>query len=109
LGAISDRSGVDLDAIKRFLNINGTAEDTDLEEMLAEAKDLADQHCDNEFLDADDEEGPIPPRVERWIKATVARFYEIRENGKKSESVNGVGGVDYGDVDYSGLTWIPYL
>lgn len=107
MGAIADRSSTNLAKVKQFLAINGTNEDADLADMLEEAKSLADQYCDDLYLNADGSEKDIPRHVELWIKTTVARFYSFRENGKKSESVNGVGQVEYGPVDYSGLVWVP--
>jgi hypothetical protein len=107
LGAISDRSVTDLDKIKAELNVNGTADDGVLEDMLGEAKDLADAWCDNPFVNANGKKLPIPSRVERWIKGTVARWYQQPENGKTSETVVGVGASQFGPVDYTGLPWRP--
>lgn len=99
--------------LKRYLGLplvgGDPEEDKDLKAMLAEAKDLADEYCDNPFLDADGQPAAIPPRVDRWVKSTVARWYQARENGKQSETVPGAGTTQWGPVDYTGLPWRPYV
>lgn len=116
MGPIAERSKVTLDVIKRYLGLStetdchgDVEEDRDLKAMLVEAKDLADEYCDNSFIDAAGREAPIPPRVDRWVKSTVARWYQLRENGKQSEAIPGVGDSTWGPVDYTGLPWKPYV
>lgn len=111
--AIRDRSSTYLKDVKAWLEIpeEDTSYDGLLAPLLEAVKARADEHCDNDFVDANGAEADIPSSVELWIKTTVARFFSFRENGVTQEQLASVGSAALGPLDYSGLnpSWGVYL
>lgn len=112
MGAVVDRSTVDLALVKTALGLNGTAQDDFLTLLLDAAKEDADDFLGNDFTDDDDNELDIPKYIDRWVLKEVIRDYENRPNGLMSEAIGRNGGpVTWSERCYKGLwrKWKPRI
>lgn len=106
MGAVADRSSVDVELVKSYLRLDGTADDDLLEFLLEAAKDDADDYLGNDFGGGD-----IPPKVDRWVLKEVLRDYENRPAGLSQQNIAALGNVTWAVRDYSGIAsrWEPRL
>lgn len=100
-----DASGAktDVEVVKEHLRIDGDADDATIGIYIAAAKRQADRFCQNPFVDADGEDEDIPEDVAQWILEAVGRAYELRSSGAQSQSLSGVGSMNWSEIDHGKL------
>lgn len=100
MGAIADKTRLNLATAKEFLHVNesDTSQDNVIQLLLDAAVNDADLFCNNPFTDK-----PIPAAVDLWILQRVARTFSVRPAGIKSENINSLGTIQYDPADFSGL------
>lgn len=95
---------VTVEFCRNYIKGPRASEDAVIQFLLDAAKNAADEHLGNDFLDEDGEELPIPEVVERWIVQQVARDYHLKPQGLTSEMVVNLGSITFGPRDYSDIT-----
>lgn len=101
MGAVKERSLIDLAAAKKHLRVKSDAFDVIIQNYLDAAKDKADDFCNNAFVDADGVALPIPGNVENFVLTLVGRLFDNPDNGLQMDQTAGVGNLNWGDIDYS--------
>jgi len=94
-------SKTNLEVVKEFLRVDGSAEDVTLTLALNAAKRCADRIVNKEYLDDDGEDAEIPEDVGMWVLQAVGRWYELRASGKTNEAMSMLGSTTWGDMDTS--------
>ena len=98
MGAITDRVDISLETVKAYLFIDNNHEDTVLEILRQSAITEAETYCNNDFVDV-----PIPYPIKTWVLRRIARMYEQRAEGKKSEQISGLTSTTWGDNELNEL------
>lgn len=111
MGAVADRATTTIQHVKDYIGINGTDHDALLTILLNAAKSDADDFLGNDFEDDEGVELDIPAKVERWLLKEVARDWENKPAGLKSENHSALGPVTWAERDYAGLwsRWEPRI
>lgn len=102
MGAIRERLDLDLDTVKAYLFIDTKHEDTVLEILLNSALEVADQYCNNPFIE-NGRELPIPEDVKLWVLQRISRDYHRRSEGKSQEQTSGLGSTTWGEEEFKAL------
>jgi hypothetical protein len=105
MGAIKERIDLDLDTVKSYLFIDTDHEDAVLEILLKSALEVADQYCNNDFIEHG-RELPIPEDIRLWVLQRISRDYHRRSEGKSQEQTSGLGSTTWGEQEFEALQ--PY-
>lgn len=102
MGAIKERINLDLDTVKAYLFIDTDHEDTVIKILLDSALEVADQYCDNPFIEHG-LELEIPENITLWVLQRVSRDYHRRSEGKNQEATSGLGSTTWGEEEFEAL------
>lgn len=98
MGAVKENFPYDAELVKNFLQIDN--DEPILELFFEAAKEDADNYCNNPFLV--DGEVVIPATVKLWVLRRMARYYEHRVSGVRSQS-DAMGSIAWHPEDFEGL------
>lgn len=120
MGAIKDRSTVDLKTAIRFSQLTvDTCDNTWLSILLGGVKDAADGYCNNNFVledkygcpilddDGEEQERDIDDGVETWILRKFTRIATYRASGSNEISDAEVGSIKLDKKDWAEL--MPFV
>lgn len=105
--AIQDRLSLTLAEVKEFMRIDADNTDYDvtLARLITASLRMADDYCQNDFLDEDDgvTELDIPDSVYSWCISWIGRHAERGPNGVDLVQIRELGSIKWGDTDYRDL------
>lgn len=107
--AVQERLTITVQEAKLYLRVDGSEEDTLIEELITSAKASADAFLNNPFTSRDGTMLAIPAPVKAWCLRRVAFLYEHRVETLRADTVPGAGTADFGSrISDSNMTTLDY-